>query len=205
MPGTQKSVDLRFNKTAPMDWKEYSSRIKQAGTAIRKGDQDKLPSFWRKMWLSFSWRRRFGTFGDDTTTKVQAKVTDKSDYEKDLEKQISETTDEDRKIQLQRDLDRERARREKQEAANQRTAQVASQMKAQQVADKRAQGGSRLNLSWSGSVPTGQLTPEIVYEAGSRLCRILRRHGALVSVPNAKQRRARHFQWCAYWIPYRAT
>jgi hypothetical protein len=45
MPGTQKSVDLRFNKTAPMDWKEYSSRIKQAGTAIRKGDQDKLPSF----------------------------------------------------------------------------------------------------------------------------------------------------------------
>ena len=42
-----------------------------------------------------------------------------------LEKQISETTDEDRKIQLQRDLDRERARREKQEAANQRAAQAA--------------------------------------------------------------------------------
>jgi hypothetical protein len=102
----------------------------------------------------------FGTFGDDTTTKVEAKATDKSDYEKDLEKQISETTDEDRKIQLQRDLDRERARREKQEAANQRAAQVASQMKAQQVADKRAQGGSRFNLRWSGSIPADQLTPE---------------------------------------------
>ena len=104
----------------------------------------------------------FGTFGDDTTTKVEAKATDKSDYEKDLEKQISETTDEDRKIQLQHDLDRERARREKQEAANQRAAQVASQMKAQQVADKRAQGGSRFNLRWAGSIPTEQLTPEAV-------------------------------------------
>jgi hypothetical protein len=103
-----------------------------------------------------------GTFGDDTTTKVEAKATDKSDYEKDLEKQISETTDEDRKIQLQRDLDRERARREKQEAANQRAAQVASQMKAQQVADKRAQGGSRFNLRWPGSIPADQLTPEAV-------------------------------------------
>lgn len=45
------------------------------------------------------------------TLIVEAKATDKSDYEKDLEKQISETTDEDRKIQLQRDLDRERASR----------------------------------------------------------------------------------------------
>jgi hypothetical protein len=37
MPGTQKGVDLRFNKTTPMNWKEYSLRIKQAGTAIREG------------------------------------------------------------------------------------------------------------------------------------------------------------------------
>lgn len=38
MPGTQKGIDLRFNKPAPMDWKEYSSHIKQFGPAIRKGD-----------------------------------------------------------------------------------------------------------------------------------------------------------------------
>ena len=28
MPGSQKGVDLRFNKTPAMDWNEYSSRIK---------------------------------------------------------------------------------------------------------------------------------------------------------------------------------
>jgi hypothetical protein len=164
MPGTQKGVDLRFNKTTPMDWKEYSSRIKQAGTAIRKGDTARVTAIVvKKDMIEFQLDGGgFGTFGDDTTTKVEAKTTEKSDYEKNLEKQISETTDEDRKIQLQRDLDRERARREKQDAANQRAAQVASQMKAQQVADKRAQGGSRFNLRWSGSIPADELTPEAV-------------------------------------------
>lgn len=164
MPGTQKGVDLRFNKATPMDWKEYSGRIKQSGTAIRKGDTARVTAIVvKKDVIEFQLDGGgFGTFGDDTTTKVEAKAIDKSDYEKDLEKQISETTDEDRKIQLQRDLDRERARREKQEAANQRAAQVASQMKAQQVADKRAQGGSRFNLRWSGSIPADQLTPEAV-------------------------------------------
>jgi hypothetical protein len=37
MPGTQKGVDLRFNKPSPMDWKEYGSRVKQFGVAIRQG------------------------------------------------------------------------------------------------------------------------------------------------------------------------
>ncbi len=163
-PGTQKGVDLRYSKPSPMDWKEYSSRIKQAGTAIRKGDTSRVTAIVvKKDMIEFQLDGGgFGTFGDDTNTKVEAKGVDKSDYEKDLEKQISETTDEDRKIQLQRDLDRERARREKQEAANQRAAQVASQLKAQQVADKRAQGGSRFNLRWSGSIPVGELTPEAV-------------------------------------------
>lgn len=122
MPGTQKGVDLRFSKPSPMDWKEYSSRIKQAHTAIRKGDTSRVTAIVvKKDMIEFQLDGGgFGTFGDDTNTKVEAKAVDKSDYEKDLEKQISETTDEDRKIQLQRDLDRERARREKQELINAR-------------------------------------------------------------------------------------
>jgi hypothetical protein len=35
----------------------------------------------------------FGTFGEDTSTKLETKNIENSDYEKDLEKQISETTD----------------------------------------------------------------------------------------------------------------
>jgi hypothetical protein len=63
---------------------------------------------------------------------------------------------------LQRDLDRERARRERQNAANESDAKVASEIKAEKLADKRMHGGSRFNLRWSGSIPADQLTPEAV-------------------------------------------
>ena len=164
MPGTQKGVDLRFNKPAPMDWKEYSSRIKQFGPAIHKGDTARITSIVvKKDMIEFQLDGGgYGTFGDDTTTKVDAKVVDKSDYEKQLEKQISETDDPDKKQQLQRDLDRELARRERQNSINESNAQVASQIKAAKVADSRARGGSRFNLRWSGSIPADQLTPEAV-------------------------------------------
>ncbi len=161
MPGSQKGVDLRFNKPTPMDWKEYSSRVKQFGPAIRKGDTARITSVVvKKDMIEFQLDGGgFGTFGDDSSTTVTAKTVDKSDYEKQLEKQIANTDDPDKKRQLQRDLDRERSRREREDAANQRAAQVASQIKSQQVADKRLQGGSRFNLRWSGSIPADQLTP----------------------------------------------
>jgi hypothetical protein len=106
----------------------------------------------------------FGTFADDTTTTVTAKPVEKSDYEKNLERQIAATDDPDKKRGLQRDLDRERARRERQDAANQSAARIASQIKAKQVADNRLRGGSRFNLRWAGSIPEDQITPQAVME-----------------------------------------
>jgi len=164
MPGTQKGVDLRFDQGSPMNWKEYSSRVKQFGAAIRKGDQARVTAIVvKKDMIEFQLDGGgFGTFGDDTQTTVAAKTVEKSDYEKQLENDIANTDDEDRKRSLQRDLDRERARRERENADNQRAAQVASQIKAQQVSGSRMNGGSRFNLRWKGSIPADQLTPEAV-------------------------------------------
>ena len=164
MPGTQKGVDLRFNKPSPMDWKEYSSRIKQFGIAIHQGQVSRVTTIViKKDTIEFQLDGGgFGTFGDDTNTTVQPKVVPKSDYEKSLEQQIANTDDPDKKAQLQRELDRERARRQRQDNINQQAAQVASQIKAQQVMDKRLQGGSRFNLRWAKSIPEDQLTPDAV-------------------------------------------
>ena len=104
----------------------------------------------------------FGTFLDDSSTTVNPRSVDKSDYEKQLERDIANTTDEDQRRRLQRDLDRERARRERQEADNRDAAQVASQIKSQKVADRRLRGGSRFNLRWSGSIPPDQKNPDAV-------------------------------------------
>jgi hypothetical protein len=164
MPGTQKGIDLRFNKPSAMDWKEYQGRLKQFGVAIRQGDVARITTIVvKKDMIEFQLDGGgFGTARDDANTTVAPKVLGKSDYEKDLEKQISETDDPDKKRDLQRDLDRERARRERQNSINEHQAQIASQIKAQEVAGKRMEGGSRFNLRWSGSIPADQLTPEAV-------------------------------------------
>jgi hypothetical protein len=164
MPGTQRGVDLRFNRDNPMNWKEYANRLKSSGTAIRKGDTARVTAVvLKKDVIEFQLDGGgFGTFFDDSDATVNPKLVEKSSYEKQLERDISNTTDQDRKRQLQRDLDRERSRRERQEADNRAAAQVASQIKAQQVADKRMGGGSRFNLRWQGSVPADQQSPEVV-------------------------------------------
>lgn len=166
MPGSQKGVDLYLNKPTSMNWKEYSSRLKQFGTAIRKGDVATVTSVVvKKDRIEFQLDGGgFGTFGDDTNTSVNATAVDKSDYEKRLEKQIAQTSDPNQKKKLQKELDKERARRERQDAANQNAAQIASQIKAQQVATNRTRGGSRFNLRWSDSIPPDQLTPEAVMQ-----------------------------------------
>ena len=164
MPGTQQGVDLRFNKDNPMNWKEYANRLKSNGAAIHKGDSARVTSVVVKNdRIEFQLDGGgFGTFLDDSSTTVNPKNVDKSDYEKQLERDISNTTDPDRLRQLQRDLDRERSRRERQENDNRAAAQVASQIKAQKVADQRLQGGSRFNLRWAGAVPADEKNPDAV-------------------------------------------
>ncbi len=164
MPGTQQGVDLRFNKDNPMNWKEYSNRLKANGVAIRKGDTARVTGVVVKDdRIEFQLDGGgFGTFFDDSSSTVTPQSVDKSDYEKQLERDIANSTDDDQRRRLQRDLDRERARRQRQEDDNRNAAQVASQIKAQKVADQRLQGGSRFNLRWDGKIPPDQKSPEAV-------------------------------------------
>jgi len=164
MPGTQQGVDLKFDRDTPMDWKQYSSRLKKFGVAIPKDGRATVTTIVvKKDMIEFQLDGGgFGTFGDDTNTTVAAKTVEKSNYERQLERDIANTDDPDQRRDLQRQLDRERDRRRRQDAANERAAQVASQIKSQQVAQNRVQGGSRFNLRWTGSIPAEELTPEAV-------------------------------------------
>jgi hypothetical protein len=151
MPGTQQGVDLRFNKDNPMNWKEYSNRLKANGVAIRKGDTARVTGVVVKDdRIEFQLDGGgFGTFFDDSSSTVTPRTVDKSDYEKQLERDIANSTDDDQRRRLQRDLDRERARRQRQEDDNRNAAQVASQIKA-------------FNLRWNGTIPPDQKNPEAV-------------------------------------------
>ncbi|CAN5606649.1 hypothetical protein BH10ACI4_BH10ACI4_33640 [soil metagenome] len=166
MPGTQKGVDLNYKKPVPMDWKEYSSRIKSNGIAIHKGEVVRVTKFVVKNdMIEFQVAGGgFGSFGDDSSTTVAPNITRKSQYERDLEDQISRVKDSDQKRRLERDLARVRSRRQQMDADNQNAAMVASQIKAQQVAQNRLGGGSRFNLRWQGSIPPDDRNPEAIMQ-----------------------------------------
>jgi hypothetical protein len=162
MPGTAKGVDLRQDRDDPMDWKQYSSRLKEFGPAIRSGDRSTITTLLvKKNLIEFQLDGGgFGTFWDDDSTTVTPYHVDKSSYEKQLERDIRDTSDPQRKRELQRQLDYVRRQREREQRTDDRAAQIASQMKTQQVTDKRLRGGSRFNLRWNGSIPQDQLTPD---------------------------------------------
>lgn len=147
MPGTHNGVDLHMDRDEPMDWKQYSQRIKNFGVSIPKGRASLITSIVVKkdlieMQLDGG---GFGTFGDDTSTTVSTYVP-KSRYESDLERDIRRETNESRRRSLQSSLDRERARRYREEARLRALAGPAEAAKRQQVMDKRLSGGSRFNL-----------------------------------------------------------
>ena len=76
MPGTQQGVDLRFNKDNPMNWKEYSNRLKSNGVAIHKGDTARVTGVVVKDdRIEFQLDGGgFGTFLDDSSTTVTPKT-----------------------------------------------------------------------------------------------------------------------------------
>lgn len=164
MPGTQKGVDLRMDRDDPMDWKGYSGRLKEFGPAIRSGDRSTITTvIVKKNLIEFQLDGGgFGTFWDDSSTTVTPYHVDKSSYEKQLEQDIRNTSDPQKRRDLQRELDRVRSRREREQRADDRAAMIASELKTQQVADKRTRGGSRFNLRWPGAIPSEELTPEAV-------------------------------------------
>ena len=164
MRGTEKGIDLAFNKPVVLDPKSYSSRLTAFGTSIHKGDAVRVTKIVLKGdHIEFQLDGGgFGVAGDDSNTVVTPVVTAVSDLEKDLVKQVAAEKDPKRKQDLQRDLDRERARRARQDDANRNAAMIASQLKAQLVAEKRLQGGSRFNLTWKGTVPSDDRNPDTV-------------------------------------------
>ena len=164
MPGTAKGIDLDFEKPTPLDWKSCSSRLNDFGIAIHRGDLVRVTKVALKGdHIEFQLNGGgYGTFGEDTSTKVNAKDVDKGKYEKELEKQLDQTKDPKAKLSIQTQLDGERERRERQQRANQDQAEAASRVKAQQLAERRMRGGSRFNLSFKKSVPSDDRNPDAV-------------------------------------------
>jgi hypothetical protein len=147
MPATHQGVDYHCNKEQPVDFKVYSSRIRQFGAALRNGDEVMVTGVKVKgKNIEFQLGGGgYGTLGDDSGY-VSPRSVPKSDREKDLERDIRNERDRERRDRMERELSRVRERRERDERYEREGAERETRIRRQEIAEKRLQAGSRFNI-----------------------------------------------------------
>ena len=167
MPATQKGVDIYPNRQPTLDAKSYGDRLKQFGVSLQKGDTTMVTKVKvNKDNVEFQLGGGgYGTAGDNTDTSVHFTPADKSDREKELENQLSNETDPDRRRSLQRELDHVRSDRARRDAYNHARAEDDAAMRTQQLDMKRQQGGSRFNIRMDTRKMGDSLTPQVIESA----------------------------------------
>jgi hypothetical protein len=164
MPGTSDGVDVRADASRPIDYQEYGNRLKSYGAAIRAGDTATVTLVkMKKDLIEFQLSGGgFGTFGDDTSSYVYMPTKDKSSREKELERLIKDEDDSYRRRRLQNELDDLRDRRERENRRIEAERVRAEEVKKEHIAEQRLRGGSRFNVRYSGSVPSGMRPEELM-------------------------------------------
>jgi hypothetical protein len=167
MPGSQKGIDLYPDRPQPLDAKSYGDRMKDFGVSLRNGDTAMVTKVKvSKDNVEFQLAGGgFGTAMDNSDTSVHFTPADKSGREKELENQIRNEGDPDRRRSLQRELDRVRSDRERRDSYDRARAEDDAAYRTQQVAIKRQQGGSRFNIHVDARKMGDSLTPQVVQDA----------------------------------------
>jgi len=160
LPASHKGVDLRFDRDIPFDLKENSDRIREHDAALRAGDV--IPVTFIKVkgdLIEFHLGGGGFNWFSDTTTRT-ASYTSKSNRERDLEKQVKEETDRNRKQRLERELDDLRRERERRDQRDRQDVADYNLIAHERDMERALRSGSRFNLRFKKNVPADALTPE---------------------------------------------
>ncbi len=167
MPGSQKGVEIYPNRPQPLDTKSYGDRLKAFGISLRSGDSVMITKVKVKNdSVEFQLGGGgYGTAGDNTDDAVHFTPAAQSNHEKELEDQLKNETDENRRRSISRELDDLRRDRERQDRRDQARAQEAADARKQQIAMNRVGGGSRFNIHLDKRTAGEALTPQIIMDA----------------------------------------
>jgi hypothetical protein len=167
MPGTQKGVDIYPDRQPTLDTKSYGDRLKQFGVSVQNGERVMVTKVKvSKDNVEFQLGGGgFGTAMDNSDTSVHFTPAGRSDRERELENQLRNENDPNRRRSLQRELDYVRAERERRDAYERARAEEDAAFRTQQVGIRRQQGGSRFNLRIDARKIGDSLTPQVVMDA----------------------------------------
>ena len=167
MPGSDDGVDVYPAKSQPIDFRKHAARLKQYGTAIKKGDQVLITKVKLKDDLiEFQLGGGgYGTFGDDTYSSVSVPSAPKTQREKNLEQDLKKTTDPAQRRKINEEIDALRKDREREDARNRAQVADAQQLKEANIRQKRLEAGSRFNIRYAKPMLSEAATPEGVMRA----------------------------------------
>ena len=167
MPGSDDGVDVYPGRPQPVDFSRHAARLKQFGTSIKRGDAVLTTKVKvKKDLIEFHLGGGgYGTLFDDASSDVSVPSAPKTVREKNLEKDIKNTTDPAQLRKLKEELDDLKKEREREDARNRAAAEQASQVKEANIRQRRLEGGSRFNIRYKPVVPSEAMTPEGVMQA----------------------------------------
>jgi hypothetical protein len=147
MPATQRGVDLYPDREPSVDFRAYSARVREFGVALKPGDRIMVTTVRvKKKNIEFQLGGGgYGVFGDDTGY-VYVPEEGKSRREKDLERDIKDERDYERRRRMQRELDDLRRDRERENRRARSESRELTERKQSEIASKRLDAGSRFNL-----------------------------------------------------------
>jgi hypothetical protein len=147
MPATQRGVDLYPDREPAVDFRAYSARVREFGVALKPGDRIMVTTVRvKKKNIEFQLGGGgYGVFGDDTGY-VYVPEEGKSRREKDLERDIKDERDYERRRRMQRELDDLRRDRERENRRARSESRELTERKQSEIAAKRLDAGSRFNL-----------------------------------------------------------
>ncbi len=160
MPASHKGVDLRFDRDIPFDLKENSDRIRAYDAALKAGDV--MPVTYIKVkgdLIEFHLGGGGFNWFSESSSK-SASLSSKTVRESDLEKEIKNETDRDRKRRLERELDDLRRDRDRRDDRERRDVEEFNLRAKDRDMDRALKSGSRFNLRFKKNVPPDALTPE---------------------------------------------
>jgi len=167
LPGTEDGVDVYPGSPRPLDYSRYAKRLKDYGTSIKAGEpvtvtKVKLKSKLIEFQLGGG---GYGTFGDETSSRVSTEPAPKTNREKNVEAELQRESDPARKRALKQELDDLKAEREREDARNRASVAEAEEHRKENIRQRRLEGGSRFNLRYADHVPREALYPEAIIRA----------------------------------------
>lgn len=169
MPATKEGVEIYPNKSTPLDFGDYSKRIKEHGISIYSGDKIMITTVkLKKKHIEFQLGGGgYGTMGDDRAS-VDRPYLSESSEEKALKAKIKKTTNSSTKEKLEDELDElKKARRLEQRKINME-AETLKETKEQSIREKASGSGSRFNIRYDQRLTKEETSIESIKTALSK-------------------------------------